>query len=69
MSLPCFQRDFLFDCVLTLYLKSSRLAELRDAFRTPVFCVNLDAMLGTPDLLEHSCPSLAIAFLGSSRKP
>jgi CRISPR-associated protein Cas5t len=35
------QRDFLFDCSLTLYLKSERLEELRNAFRQPVFCVNL----------------------------
>ncbi|HLH31049.1 MAG TPA: type I-B CRISPR-associated protein Cas5b, partial [Terriglobia bacterium] len=35
------QRDFLFDCSLTLYLKSERLEDLRKAFNMPVFCVNL----------------------------
>ena len=35
------QRDFLFDCQLTLYLQSQRLEELRRAFLSPVFCVNL----------------------------
>jgi len=35
------QRDFLFDCALTLYLKADRLDELLRAFRSPVFCVIL----------------------------
>src|SRR5881409_2822900 len=35
------QRDFLFDCQLILYLKSDLLQELRQAFLSPVFCMNL----------------------------